>query len=310
MKKRMVIIGLLIIAVIGVIYFFIPAKEDFSYESTVNCTEEAATRYLVNKNKWQQWWPGEKKAEHLYSYKNCEYRITKLLLNGFEVTISNKTDSVAGSLHMLPGDQHSVQLTWVASFARPENFFSRISTYLHQREIRNNIQSLMQDIKKFFDEEKNVYGFSAAVQKVTDEFLITVKQPLNHYPSMSEVYDIINEIKTYISRQGGKEKNPPMLNVYKEGPDAYQLMVAIPTTGQLPGEGKFLFRQMVLGNILVAEVKGGIYSITKAETEMSNYITDHQKSSPAMPYQSLITNRMAEADTAKWITRLYYPVYY
>ena len=168
----------------------------------------------------------------------------------------------------------------------------------------------MQDIKKFFDEEKNVYGFSAAVQKVTDEFLISVKQPLNHYPSMKEVYDIINEIKTYISRQDGKEKNPPMINVYQEAPDTYQLMVAIPTTDKIPAEGKFLFRQMVMGNILVGEVKGGIYSIKKAETEMSNYITDHHKSSPAMPYQSLITNRVAESDTAKWITKLYYPVYY
>lgn len=310
MKKWFIILSVLIIIIISAIYLLIPAEQNLTYATEANCTDGAATRFLVNKDKWQQWWPGQKKNEHIYSYKNYDYRITKVLLNGFEATVFNDKDSVKGSFHIFPGDNNSIQLKWESVFNNSGGPFARVSSYLQDAEIKKNIKALMLDIKKFFDEEKNVYGFTATVQKVTDEFLITVKQPSNHYPSMQEVYSIVNEIKTYISRKGGKEKNPPMLNVHSETPGEYDVMVAIPTTGQLQEEGKFLSKQMVLGNILVADIKGGIYTIKKAEEEINNYIFDHHKTSPAIPFQSLITNRITESDTSKWITRLYYPVYY
>lgn len=310
MKKWLIILTVLIIAFICSVYILIPAEQTFTYSTEVNCTNEAATRFLVNKSRWQQWWPGEKKEEHVYTYKKYNYRITKLLLNGFEATIFNEKDSVAGWLNMQPSGNNAVTFEWQSQFSYPGNPVTRLMLYKEATEIKKNIESLLLDIKKFFDEEKNVYGFTASVQKVTDEFLITVKQPMDHSPSTEEIYGIIKDIKNYISQKGGKEKNPPMLNVHNEVPGKYDVMVAIPTTRQLPQEGKFLYREMVLGNILVADVTGGVYKVQKAEEELNNYVFDHQKTSPAIPYQSLVTDRVAEKDTAKWITRLYYPVFY
>jgi hypothetical protein len=43
---------------------------------------------------------------------------------------------------------------------------------------------------------------------------------------------------------------------------------------------------------------------------MKNYVEDNKKTSPAIPYQSLITNRLTETDTTKWVTKLYYPVFF
>jgi hypothetical protein len=42
---------------------------------------------------------------------------------------------------------------------------------------------------------------------------------------------------------------------------------------------------------------------------MENYARDHKKQSPAIPYQLLVTNRLTEADTTKWITQINYPVF-
>ena len=64
-----------------------------------------------------------------------------------------------------------------------------------------------------------------------------------------------------------------------------------------------------MGNILTGEVKGGTYTINQAEMELKNFVTDFKRISPAIPYQSLITNRLQEKDTTKWITKLYYPIY-
>jgi len=100
-----------------------------------------------------------------------------------------------------------------------------------------------------------------------------------------------------------------MLNVFETGPESYEAMVAIPTKWDIPMEGNFKLKKMVLGNILVGEVKGGVKTITQQEKELAFYVTDHNKMSPAISFQSLVTNRLQEPDTSKWVTRLYYPVF-
>lgn len=310
MKKLLLTISALLVLFIAGIYFFIPAAETFTCSVSADCTNAALQRFIVNKERWQQWWPGEKKEGQVYIHNNLNYRINKILLNGFEATIIDEKDSVQGSLSFEPSSNTDVAIRWKSVFNNPGNPVAKISSYLEHKKTKDNIQSLLQSMKRFFDDEKNIYGFTASVQKVTDEFLINVRQQLDHYPAQQEVYTLVGEIKNYIKEKGGIEKNPPMLNIHSESPGIYELMVAIPTTTQLPQEGKFLYRQMVLGNILVAEINGGLYTVSKAEKEIQYYITDHQKTSPAIPYQSLVTDRMLETDTAKWITKLYYPVFY
>lgn len=86
-------------------------------------------------------------------------------------------------------------------------------------------------------------------------------------------------------------------------------MVAIATEKELTGTSRFKVKKMVLGNILFAVAKGGLWSIQKSEKQLFYYVTDYHKSSPAIPFQSLITDRSAEPDTNKWQTGLYYPVF-
>lgn len=87
-------------------------------------------------------------------------------------------------------------------------------------------------------------------------------------------------------------------------------MVAIPTKKPLPSKNKFQVKRMILGNILMGEVKGGITTVINSEEQLANYVTDHKKLSPAISYQSLVTDRLMEKDSTKWVTRLYYPVFY
>ena len=62
------------------------------------------------------------------------------------------------------------------------------------------------------------------------------------------------------------------------------------------------------GNILVTEVKGGKAEINKAYKQIMNYMADHSRTPPAIPFESLVTDRRNEPDSNKWITRIYYPV--
>ena len=101
-----------------------------------------------------------------------------------------------------------------------------------------------------------------------------------------------------------------MLNVHREGAERYETMVAVPTESDVPTTEKFKIKKMVLGNILVSQVTGGEDRVKEGEKQLANYVEDYQKISPAIPFQSLVTERISEPDSTKWITRLYYPIFY
>ena len=100
-----------------------------------------------------------------------------------------------------------------------------------------------------------------------------------------------------------------MLNIFADNNGTYFTKVAFPVDKRLNDVGNIQYRWMLKGgNILVTEVRGGPHKIDEAFSQMQNYLQDHQRTSPAIPFQSLITDRRQEVDTNKWITKLYWPM--
>ena len=87
-------------------------------------------------------------------------------------------------------------------------------------------------------------------------------------------------------------------------------MVAIPIDKAISGYGTFIPKRMpiIKDNTLLIEVHGGYLTIQKAYAELLNYMQDHHYSSPAIPFELLVTDRSKETDTTKWITRIYAPI--
>lgn len=309
MKKWILVFCLFSTIIILSIYLFIPGTQTFTFKTIVNGTENGTSRLMLDKERWHSWWPGKKEGNTIYSYKNYNYRINNVFLNSFEVTVFNKEDSVKGSLQIISTGTDSTQLLWTSIFNYSANPLNRLTQYNRSLGIQSNIQKLLAEVKIYFNNQEHIYGMAVVKQKVTDSSLISVKQTFQHYPSTKEIYGMVQSLKDYIRKKGGEENNYPMLNVYKEGATQYETMVAIPTKKDLSSEGKFHLKKMVLGNILMAEVKGGIHTVLNAKQELTNYVKDYKKVSPAIPYELLVTNRLLESDTTKWVTRLYYPIY-
>ena len=100
------------------------------------------------------------------------------------------------------------------------------------------------------------------------------------------------------------------MNITKADSFRYQIMVAIPINKSLKSEGDIFIRRMLYnGNLLMTEVRGGRNTINNALVQLTNYVRDHQYTSPAIPYESPVTDRIAEPDTTRWVTRIYYPIF-
>jgi hypothetical protein len=105
------------------------------------------------------------------------------------------------------------------------------------------------------------------------------------------------------------ETSFPMLNVTKTDSNVYKCMVALPINKITNGKNGIFFVRMVPGRFLTAELNGGLSSIRHGHEVMQLYFQDYKRTSMAIPFEYLVTDRLAEKDTSKWVTKLYYPVY-
>ena len=100
----------------------------------------------------------------------------------------------------------------------------------------------------------------------------------------------------------------PMLNITPLDNGQFQFQVAVPVNKMLADKGTIFSRRMVPGNFMMLEAKGGPKTVDHAMQQLQQYAIDYQRTYMAIPFQVMVTDRLNEQDTTKWVTRIYYPV--
>jgi hypothetical protein len=312
MKK--IIIGSLIVITlfIGSLYLFIPSTIVISNKISVSANQRAVLRKLINETEWKQWWPGNQTGQNsniLFNYKNKQYQIVKKLYSGFVLYISNNSSSYYSLMNFIPENTDSVKIDWSSVVYTSINPIKRVQQYLMSKQLSDNNNIILSHLKPFLENMVNLYGIQITETNVKDTTLVFTKVTTQNYPSTKMIYSLIEKLKNYIIISKAHDTNFPMLHININGSSHFETMVAIPVDKQLQGKEKIVIKRMVAGKILVAEVKGGPASIKTAFSQIENYMADHHRLAPAIPFESLVTNRILVTDTSQWITNAYYPVY-
>ena len=168
---------------------------------------------------------------------------------------------------------------------------------------------LLQQLISFAEDRKNIYGVDITDGRIPDSLFISTRKTFDHHPSEAEIYELIDQLVVYANANNAKQVNPPMMHVEQLDSSHFEIMVALPIDKVINNEGNFLFKQMVKGNTLIAEVRGGRATINNGLKALEQFKSDYQFTSPAISFELMITDRRAERDTAKWVTRLYYPIF-
>ena len=317
MKKW--VLGLLIpsLLFLGFIYIFIPGKLIVTKIAAVDCTINGTNRYLSQPAKWSLWWPSNsntsvitQKSDSAFINGKCTYRVIKRLYNGIEVSIKyGKGASITSRINFIPMAHDSVVLQWGYSIKSSLNPVTRMEQYGEATRIKNNMSEILASLKSFLENPENVYGIKIKRISTNDTLLVATKSVLHNYPSTSDIYNLINTLRNYIRQQDASETGTPIMNVEKTDSMQFKLMVAVPTNKILQDEGNIFFVRMIPGSFMSTEVNGGVYTVNHAFSQLQMFMSDYQKTSMAIPFNALITDRTMEPDTSKWITRLYQPVY-
>ncbi|MEO6638522.1 MAG: GyrI-like domain-containing protein [Ginsengibacter sp.] len=309
MKKLFLSVFVLAGIALIAIYIFIPANIKLVNTVFIKTKPAVVNRLLMDETKWTKWLsPDSIYSEHSFRFKNYDYDFLNSVMNSATVLISGNQKPINSLISVIPVNEDSIAVEWKAATDAGVNPITRIKSYNEAKNLKKDMGDILDKLHIFLNKKQNAYGLNITEQRVVDTILISTKLFSNNFPTTGEIYSLINKLQNYIFSQGAKETNPPMLNIIKDE-GSYRAMVAIPVNRVLRETNNYSFKRMIPGRILVAEVTGGDYTAMQAINQLDLYISDNHMSSPAIPFQSLITDRSNQPDTTKWITKIYYPVY-
>jgi hypothetical protein len=313
MKKILLFIFISLAFCIGAVYIFIPRKMGVSGALSFRANGDGLLRSLAEESNWKNWWPGivTKTSNNSlrFTHDDYDFQVRELLYSAIKLKLIHSGDSSDALLRIIRFNNDSIRVELLSQVEAQRNPFSRVATYLRGKRIERTFNDIVLSLSTYAGKLKNIYGMDIKNERVEFQNLVSAKESFSHFPTTEDVYAIITRLRTYIKQAGAKELFSPMLNIKKTDSTNYTAQVGLPVDRALSDKDDISSKWMMKGgNILTGEVTGGQKEIEEAQKQMELYIIDYQRSIIAIPFQMLITDRTKEPDSAKWITRIYYPV--
>ena len=312
MKKILIAVIILVIVTLASSYIFIPNKISISETRHISANQPALLRTLGKVDNWKKWWPGDKindSAEAALQLYGLNYNITDVRVLSLPLAISDGKNSNVAELTFIKVNPDSTDVNVSGIIPTSYNPIKRIQAFFRAEKIRKGITDILASINSYYSKPENLYGYAIQKNSVIDSTLVSTFKEINGQPSTEIIYSLVDELKAYIKKEGAVEKGFPMMNLFKKDGSTYLVRVAIPVDKKLAPSGNISYKWMLGGgNILITEVKGGPSEIKKAYDQTELYVNDHNRIAPAIPFQSMVTDRRLEKDSTKWITKIYFPV--
>jgi len=302
----------LIFSLLLILAITLPLQSNVNETVRFSTTSDALFRQLMHDTTWQKWWPGEVEMVNqkpTFKHDEIKYTVERVLSNAFELKASSNSQTTSLVLRLIPETNGDVTLTFATSIPLPHNPIDRISTLIFSSHLKTSYKKILTKLSNYYRLVKNLYGIDIKESNVQVEFITTQAETFSHYPSVKEIYSLIDQVKSYVRNQGGAETGLPMLHISKLNPGQFFTQIGIPTDKQLSDFKTIKSKRMLKGgHILTAEVVGNRLKIREAKKQMEFYIQDQNKVTVAISYEYLITNRVEQPDSNKWVTQLYFPI--
>jgi hypothetical protein len=238
------------------------------------------------------------------------FKVKQKLMESLVVQVKKDGVFFPGLIKVLPLGNDSAAINWTIDIKNGANPLRKIKNFFVARKLEAATIDILNNMRAFLENNKNIYDIDVRIVGVKDTLMITVKKTFKNYPSPQDVYILIGMLQHYAANNGAKQTGYPMLNIKTKDSANFETMAGLPVSKSLKDSGVLLHKELPsTGRMLTTNIKGGPYTIAGAFHHLEDYMADYKFTSPAIPYQSIITNRLQEADTSKWETTIYYPIY-
>lgn len=310
MKKILYTFIVLLLLAVAATWVLIPSQLTISSAVAIPTTDIGTERFLINSQAWHRWWPGHPSgSDSSFGMNGDSYRLTEKFYKSANILIHHEAIALPSKIFIIPFQLDTSVVEWKCSMQAGINPFTRLSAYLTARTVKRNMDSVLSGLKGFLSSIENIYGISIEKVSTKDTLYLSFKKQIDSQPSTPQVYQLIRQIQAYAAANGARETGYPIYNVTRLSDQHLQLMAALPVDKPLPEKNGYAMKHMVRGSFMTTEVTGGEHAVAVASKSLSQFFSDYRKTSMAMNYAMLITDRLLQPDSTRWITRLYEPVF-
>jgi len=299
MRKIIGSVLVILLLSLAAVYVFIPSEMSIKGSQMVYQPSSSVTRAMTQISKWPEWMPKEivlKANSALVATIEAD-----LNQDGIQVPVVFSIENGEGNNSFIRYETSMNNIGWSP--------IERIQYALFAKKIKHQLDLVLAAATAHYNYNKGVYGFDIVETKVKDSSYVALDQTLTDTPSLVQIYQMVDQLAAFINTQKGKAIGDPMVNITRADVNEIYIQVAIPLERDIPVNGAFSIKKMVLGNLLSVKVQGDQAKVNEAFEATKQYITDKQKYSPAIPFIIYKTNRLLEKDSRRWVSTISYPIY-
>lgn len=284
---------------LAAVYLLIPNQIMIKGKQVVYQPATSVTRGIMQTDQWAEWLP-----------KDIELTVLSSLVATIQTQLNQEGVQVPVLFSVMNSDGKNSILSFETSMDNNQwSPIARVQYYIFAKKLQNKLDRILFAAGTYYNYSKGIYGFEIVETRVQDSSLITIDQILNDTPSLIQIYQMVDQLEQHISDQNGKAKGAPMVNITRIDEDKVYTQVGIPLERDIPTKTGLKIKKMILGNLLSVAVQGDQAKVNQALDATKLYITDKQKSSPAVPFVVYNTNRLVEKDSSRWKSTINYPIY-
>lgn len=284
---------------LAAVYLLIPNQIMIKGKQVVYQPATSVTRGIMQTDQWAEWLP-----------KDIELTVLSSLVATIQTQLNQEGVQVPVLFSVMNSDGKNSILSFETSMDNNQwSPIARVQYYIFAKKLQNKLDRVLFAAGTYYNYSKGIYGFEIVETHVQDSSLITIDQILNDTPSLIQIYQMVDQLEQHISDQNGKAKGAPMVNITRIDEDKVYTQVGIPLERDIPTKTGLKIKKMILGNLLSVAVQGDQAKVNQALDATKLYITDKQKSSPAVPFVVYNTNRLVEKDSSRWKSTINYPIY-
>lgn len=287
---------------VAAIYFFIPSSIRVSKQTRIKGFDDNLYFLLSDSSKWKGWIREVPNSGYSYNVKRSLY--PRVFVEAVYEDHKIPVEIVLFS----NGRSDSSNLYWQCELGSGFTPWERIQRYKEAVKFKKAFSNVIERFSDYAGKTENTYGISIIESKITDTLVATLSMVEIKLPPYSTICSMISKLREQISNEKLQITDSAMVSRPFDEEGKFTIMVGFPIT-KMPGRNSnVLIKKMIPGKLLSGTIQGGPVSINNGYIQMKKYITDRYLEEVALPYEVFVTNRCNEKDTAKWKTKICYPV--
>lgn len=326
--KKILVVLIILVAVILIVAAFLPSEVKVERSLLIKASSEAISAKITNLHSWDEWSPWkDRDSAAKYTYNDTvgvggwmdwagtivgegKLSITKVTSDSVQYFLAFREPFQSesnGSFSFVKTDSGTI-VTWIDASELSWPIGRIVGLFMNFDEMMGpDFEKGLEKLKKA-TENTNQYTYTVQEKEVTEMTIATIRNKVN----MGEIGNVLGQsygaIQAYIAKTGAKCIGAPMAITLAWDSLSWDFEAAIPIDKEIKGNDQIQVKKSFAGKVLFVEYKGAYDKTYQAYIDLENYKKEKGYADAGGPWEVYITDPMAEPDTSKWITEIYFPV--